>query len=360
MNIIRLIQISLVMTFLVILMGAYTRLADAGLGCPDWPGCYGHLSVPVTDKALTTAKLLYPENEVEPYKAWLEMIHRYLAGTLGLVVFSVSYLTLKSRYGGTGIPVSLSLLIIFQAALGMWTVTLKLMPVIVMLHLIGGFTLFSVLFLLYCRLKQEIGYELNEVAHFTVSDGNPSSVTSPHEPILVSSPALKFLASVSLLVVAVQILLGGWTSSNYAALMCTELPICEGNWVGYLNFSQAFDFRQEGHINYEFGVLDYGARMTIHVMHRIGAIVTSVVLISLAFQLLQQAHVQLRKSAYILMFLLTVQIGLGISNVLFNLPLPIAVAHNLGASLLLLCTVYINFHVWRSVLHPLMEQERGL
>ncbi|WP_104402798.1 COX15/CtaA family protein [Vibrio penaeicida] len=360
MNIIRLIQVSLILTFLVILMGAYTRLADAGLGCPDWPGCYGHLSVPSTDKALSTAKLLYPENEVEPYKAWLEMIHRYLAGTLGLVVFAISYLTLQSRHGGRVIPVSLSLLIVFQAALGMWTVTLKLMPVIVMLHLMGGFTLFSLLFLLYCRLKQEVGYELNDVAHFTVSDGNPSSITSPHEPIVVNTPMLKILASFSLAVVVLQIFLGGWTSSNYAALMCTELPICEGDWVGYLNFSEAFDFRQEGHTNYEFGVLDYGARMTIHVTHRIGAVVTSIVLIGLAFQLYQQTHVQLRKGAFMLMVLLIAQIGLGMSNVLLNLPLPVAVAHNLGAALLLLCTIYINFHVWRSVSQPLMEQERGL
>lgn len=165
--------------------------------------------MPSTDKALSTAKLLYPENEVEPYKAWLEMIHRYLAGTLGLVVFAISYLTLQSRHGGRVITISLSLLIVFQAALGMWTVTLKLMPVIVMLHLMGGFTLFSLLFLLYCRLKQEVGYELNDVAHFTVSDGNPSSITSPHEPIVVNTPMLKFLASFSLAVVVFQIFLGG-------------------------------------------------------------------------------------------------------------------------------------------------------
>lgn len=142
--------------------------------------------------------------------------------------------------------------------------------------------------------------------------------------------------------------------------MCTELPICEGDWVGYLNFSDAFDFRQEGHTNYEFGVLDYGARMTIHVTHRIGAVVTSIVLIGLAFQLFQQTHIQLRKGAFMLMVLLIAQIGLGMSNVLLNLPLPVAVAHNLGAALLLLCTIYINFHVWRSVPQPLMEQERGL
>ncbi|CCN35259.1 putative Cytochrome oxidase assembly protein (COX15-CtaA) [Vibrio nigripulchritudo SO65] len=360
MNIIRLIQISLILTFFVILMGAYTRLADAGLGCPDWPGCYGHISVPTSEKALSKASQLYPESVVEPYKAWLEMIHRYLAGTLGMIVFAISYFTLKARHGGRVIPVSLSLLVVFQAALGAWTVTLKLMPVIVMLHLIGGFTLFSLLFLLYARLKQEIGYERNEVAHFMVSDGHPSSVTSKHAPVQVTNPALKLYAAVALIVVVVQILLGGWTSSNYAALMCTSLPICDGNWTSYLNFAQAFDFRQAGHTNYEFGVLDYSARMTIHVSHRIGAFVTTIVLVGLAHQLFQQSHIQLRKGAYSLMVLLSLQLMLGISNVVFNLPLPVAVAHNLGAALLLLCTVYINFHVWRSVSEPLVAQERRL
>ncbi len=149
MGLINLVRVSLVFTVIVIAMGAYTRLADAGLGCPDWPGCYGQLTVPSSKVAVEVANTLYPERAVEPYKAWLEMIHRYLAGGLGLMVFAITTIGLskKRRELGIALPISLSLVIVFQAALGMWTVTLKLMPIVVMGHLLGGFTMFSLLFL---------------------------------------------------------------------------------------------------------------------------------------------------------------------------------------------------------------------
>ncbi len=134
-----LVRLSLVLTLAVIALGAYTRLSDAGLGCPDWPGCYGHYTVPLSPSALQKAEFLYPHLDVEPHKAWPEMIHRYFAGTLGLVVFSITYLCLRYRPIPMTLPLMIAAIVLFQALLGMWTVTLKLLPLVVMGHLIGGF-----------------------------------------------------------------------------------------------------------------------------------------------------------------------------------------------------------------------------
>ena len=145
-----------------------------------------------------------------------------------------------------------------------------------------------------------------------------------------------------------QIALGGWTSSNYAALMCTELPICQGQWQDYLDFDAAFQLVQPPQASYEFGTLDYGARMTIHVAHRIGAIAVTAVLIALIWQLAKQPHYQYQQQAWRLAMLLALQLGLGLSNVVFSLPMGIAVAHNLGAALLLINVIYINYLLLRS------------
>ena len=150
----RLLKITLVFTFIVILMGAYTRLSDAGLGCPDWPGCYGQLKVPTQSHEIAKAQQAFPERALEQDKAWLEMIHRYIAGTLGLLVLLIFYLSLKSQDSPKKLPAAIVLLIIFQAALGMWTVTMKLMPIVVMAHLIGGFSLFALLLLLHLRRQK--------------------------------------------------------------------------------------------------------------------------------------------------------------------------------------------------------------
>ncbi len=147
-----LVRLSLVLTFIVIMLGAYTRLADAGLGCPDWPGCYGHFAVPTDGKDILRANILYPGLTVEADKAWLEMIHRYFAGTLGVLVFAIAFVAAKQKRIPITFAVGMCSLIVFQALLGMWTVTLKLMPAVVMGHLLGGFMLFCVLFILYWKL----------------------------------------------------------------------------------------------------------------------------------------------------------------------------------------------------------------
>lgn len=364
MGLINLVRTSLVLTVIVIAMGAYTRLADAGLGCPDWPGCYGHLTVPSAKVDVEVANTLYPERAVEPHKAWLEMIHRYLAGSLGIVVFAITAFALgKQRQQlGTVLPISLSLVIVFQAALGMWTVTLKLMPIVVMGHLLGGFTMFSLLFLTYLRLRPKV--EVSRIEQFDTSPTHPVSQDSlkvvsnksSHRRQGVVSQRVQIFALVALVLTVVQIILGGWTSSNYAAVVCTALPICEGNWFSYLDFKTAFTPVHFGFDNYEFGVLEYPARMTIHVSHRIGAILVALVVGLLALQLLKHELHVVRRLGSIVAVALGIQLALGVSNVVFHLPLPVAVLHNLGAACLLLSLIQTNF-----VLHrvSLVRQEKS-
>ncbi|MFM2587288.1 COX15/CtaA family protein [Vibrio sp. TBV020] len=325
MNLVNLIRCSLFLTFVVVMLGAYTRLADAGLGCPDWPGCYGQLTVPNEQHEIALAQSLYPALTVEADKAWLEMIHRYFAGTLGLFVFAITFLGIRSKLLSTRLSVLLSIVIVFQALLGMWTVTMKLMPIVVMGHLLGGFTLFCLLALAYWSIQSK---QIN--------------LDSAMEYV----GQLKLLAGLTLSIVVAQIALGGWTSSNYAALMCTTLPICQGDWVSHLDFKHAFDLIQPEKESYEFGTLDYGARMTIHVTHRIGALIVAIFTLAFVFQLLRSRIKLLQRNGQVVLALLMLQIALGIGNVMFSLPLAIAVAHNLGAALLLLSLLRANYYIW--------------
>ncbi|BDM62869.1 cytochrome b561 [Shewanella sp. NFH-SH190041] len=325
MTLTTLLRITLVFTLIVIILGAYTRLEDAGLGCPDWPGCYGQLTVPTQTGDIQQAQQLFPGLEVDQYKAWLEMIHRYVAGTLGLLVLWIGIRCWKDQDSPNKLPAAIAVLILFQAALGMWTVTMKLMPIVVMAHLLGGFTLLSLLLLLYLRTR-------------------PLRIPGGDAPARRLAP----LAAIGLVILIAQIALGGWTSSNYAALACTALPLCEGDWSSNLTLIEAFSPFQGQHASFEYGVLDYPARMTIHVAHRIGAIITAAVLLYLALQLWRQARSRtLQRSAVILVLLLIVQLLLGISNIVLHLPLGIAVSHNVGAALLLLTMVFINYALWR-------------
>jgi cytochrome c oxidase assembly protein subunit 15 len=325
MQISPLLKLTLIFTLCVILMGAYTRLSDAGLGCPDWPGCYGMFKVPTQDHELNRVQEAFPEHTIEPEKAWLEMIHRYIAGALGLLVLYILVVSLRTQEAPKKLPTGIALLILFQAALGMWTVTMKLMPIVVMSHLIGGFTLLSLLWLLYLR-TQPLG----------IPGGDPNA------------RKLAPFALMSLTILVIQIMLGGWTSANYAALACTALPICEGDWLGNLQPLHAFNPLHKTEGSYEFGILDYSSRMTIHVAHRFGAIMTAAVLIWLAYRMLVLSQSRLlKRAAWALILLVIMQIGLGVSNVVLHLPLGIAVSHNAGAALLLLTMVFINYALWR-------------
>ncbi len=323
----RLVFCSILLAIIVVTLGAYTRLTHAGLGCPDWPGCYGMLDVPESSEQITLAEQAFPERPVEPAKAWNEMIHRYFAGTLGLLILAIALLSIKYREQGS--PVLLPLLILgvvtFQAALGMWTVTMMLMPIVVMGHLLGGFTTLCLLFLLYLRL-------------------NPYRV--PGGDISVRKYA-KF-GILGLVILTGQIALGGWTSSNYAALVCTELPICQSGWVEQLTFENSFAPIPPERESYEFGHLSHYERITIHVMHRIGAIVTALYLLWLAVVIFRKAHTQFFKnSALGLIAILTAQVSLGVSNIWFSLPLSVAVSHNIVAACLMLMLIALTYSLKR-------------
>ncbi|MFD2631214.1 COX15/CtaA family protein [Idiomarina piscisalsi] len=324
-----LVKISIFFAFVVIVLGAFTRLTEAGLGCPDWPGCYGFLKVPSQEEHIVQAELRFPDAPVEQDKAWNEMIHRYFAGTLGLLILVIAVASwIRSRKPShyptpVKLPTLLLGLVIFQAALGMWTVTMNLQPLIVMGHLLGGFSVISLLYLLSLRLSD-----------FRLAGGDPE---------LRRYRGLAFFA---MLVVIGQIALGGWVAANYAAVACTELPFCEGDWASNLDFVGAFSIPEAD--TYQFGAHDYDDRMTMHVIHRIGAIVTFLVLCTLLFKCWRKAKSQFfRSKLSVIGLLLVLQIALGISNVVFQLPLWNAVAHNAVGALLLLSLVGLNYNLSR-------------
>lgn len=318
----RLSLFAIALATVVVLLGAYTRLVDAGLGCPDWPGCYGFLSVPESHEDVQLAQAAFPHAPVEAHKAWPEMVHRYFAGSLGLVIALLALLAIRQRHVASqplALPLMLAVLVLFQAALGMWTVTLGLLPVVVMGHLLGGFTTLALLFLLFLKIR----------------DNN--------RPAMASS--LRSLAIIGLVIVIAQIVLGGWTSANYAAIICTDFPTCQGFMLPPLDFSGALQLHTEGLESYLGGHLDNDARVTIHWLHRLGALLTTLYLIFLQIKLFQAGE---KKLAAILLLVLLSQISLGISNVVFSLPLAVAVAHNGGAALLLLTMVAITHRTGRS------------
>lgn len=318
-----LVTATLALALAVIALGAYTRLTDAGLGCPDWPGCYGRLTPPVHDTHIAAAQARFPDAEVDPFKARNEMVHRYLAGLLGLCVLAIFIVSrrLPRGRGVRGLATLLLALVVFQAALGMWTVTMNLMPVVVVAHLFGGFGLLALLALLRFELRPD-----------------PPVAMQPAEPRLARLLPLAWLAFAVLLA---QIALGGWTSANYAAAVCYQLPFCESGWSAQFSLRAAFSLPL-GHETYEFGVLPYEARMSIHVLHRIGALVATGVLASLVLLCWRHAAgARLRRLAAAVGVLLALQVTLGLINVIGQVPLFNAVAHNLTAACLLATLVLL-------------------
>jgi heme a synthase len=315
----KLVLVSTLLTLCVVVLGAYVRLSDAGLGCPDWPGCYGTLTVPQSEAALQHAQTVYPDSPVEHAKAWKEMIHRYFAGALGLLVLAIFVLSWRVRKQikvSVWLPTFLLILIMFQAALGMWTVTLLLKPAVVTAHLLGGM---STLAILTWITHRQLG---------VVSAG------------FERASALRFWMRGALVILFLQIFLGGWTSTNYAALACTDFPTCHGVWMPDMDFSNAFHMIRELGVDATGKTLELAAYTAIQWAHRVGALVTFVYLGLLGLRLLNQP--QLKKLALIMLGLLVLQIGLGIANLLLHLPLVLAVGHNMGAALLLITVVVLN------------------
>ena len=312
----------MVLAFTVVVLGAYTRLSDAGLGCPDWPGCYGNISVPDSPAHIDKSNEVYAARPLERAKAWKEMIHRYAAGTLGFLIFILAVLSWKNRRRGSTLilPNVLLVLVIIQALLGMWTVTLLLKPIIVMGHLLGGMTI--LLLLMWFYLKQS-----NRV---TPADIRPS----PLHPWAV----------LCLAVVFIQISLGGWTSANYAALICPDFPVCRGQWWPAMDFREGFmPWRGLG-TNYEFGVLGPQARTAIHVSHRIGAVLTLIIVGITSIKAVLAQDRKIRRAGIVLLLVLITQFCLGVANVLLTLPIGVAVTHNGVAALLLVSTGVLLFH----------------
>ncbi|EIK97572.1 cytochrome oxidase assembly [Pseudomonas sp. M47T1] len=317
----RLAVLATLLALLVVLLGAYTRLTHAGLGCPDWPGCYGFITVPSSDAQLAHAQAHFPEHPVQPEKGWSEMIHRYCAGSLALLVGLLAMQAWR-RHGRDGQPYRLPLIllgvVVAQAAFGMWTVTLKLWPQVVTSHLLGGFATLSLLFLLSLRLSAAFA------------------------PLPGVTPRLRRWALLSLGLVVGQIALGGWVSSNYAAMACTDFPLCQGQWLPDADFANGFHLTQHIGPDYLGGHLDSEARTAIHLTHRAGACLLSLALLGLAWHL--RGEGQGRMGAAVLAAL-ALQVTLGISNVVLHLPLAVAVAHNAGGAILLMTLIAVNYRL---------------
>lgn len=322
----RLLLVATLLAFAVIALGAYVRLSDAGLGCPDWPGCYGHwLGVPDAPHEQHAAAQAYPDRPLDTGKAWKEMLHRYLAGTLGLLILALCVLAWRKESRSRqspALPTALLGIVGLQAALGMWTVTLLLKPVIVTLHLIGGMTTLSIL----------VGMAV------AGRNANPENTIRP---------GTRLLAAVALLAIVIQIALGGWVSSNYAALACPDFPTCQGQWQPEMDFTHAFSLHRELGQTADGQLLPLAALTAIHWSHRIGALAVALISTLLAVALFKTGQRRWQLWAGLLAIMLLAQISLGIANVLLGLPLAMAVAHNLGAALLLTATLAINIQMHR-------------
>lgn len=302
----------------VVVLGAFTRLVDAGLGCPDWPGCYGHLLWPNDAEEIAAANSAFPDMPVIAGKPWPEMVHRYFAGLLGLLIFGLAMYAIRNRRDDNypfRQTMFMAVLVVWQALFGMWTVTLKLWPQVVTIHLIGGFLTFVLLTVLVQRLS---------TYRWKLSERHYASLFKLRSAVLVG-----------VIVVFVQVFLGGWIASNYAAFGCPDFPQCTGQWWPDMDLKSGFNFFQDIGPNYLGGLLGNEARTAIHFVHRLGAIVTAIYLIFLACRVWATGVPQARKLTISFLAVLVLQIGLGITNVIFLIPLWVAVAHNFVGAVLL-------------------------
>ena len=320
----KLVVMAALLALCVVVLGAYVRLSDAGLGCPDWPGCYGSISPHHAAEDISQAEAAQPGGPVTAHKAWKEMVHRYFAGTLGLLIVTIgiwAWIRRKSTGESPLLPTMLVGLVIFQALLGMWTVTEKLMPVVVSSHLLGGMATLGLLVWL-------------------------SSAQCRPRSMIIDRPAYRRMhgwALAGLILLVVQIALGGWVSTNYAALACSGFPQCNGSWWPEMNYAQPFHLIRELGMTATGALLPREGLVAIHWLHRMGAYIVFLYIGWMASKLLRIP--QLKKIALAILVLLLVQVGLGISNVLFGLPLAVAVAHNGVAALLLSVMVLLNYRL---------------
>lgn len=310
---VRLVNVAIVVVICVVLLGAWTRINNAGLSCPDWPGCYGQLIVTNEMARLSEVQEVFPNVPIEINKVWLEMGHRYLAGSLGVLILGLAIIAYRVR-SVPDYPLFLSfcalVLVVVQAVFGMWTVTLKLLPQIVTLHLLGGVLTLTTLVLLRLRLKRV----LNKVASTNASIS-------------------KWLLG-AVLIVLLQIVLGGWTSANYAGYGCSEWLVCSQSSELEPNYKEGFNLAIRVGPNYEGGILPLEARAAIQIIHRLGAVIVFVYCIILAMALWRVYR--LRRALLSVIGILICQLTLGSLIAVLSVPATLAMLHHLFAILLLL------------------------
>lgn len=325
----KLIALTMVMTFGLVILGAFVRLSDAGLGCPDWPGCYGNLTPHHSAEVIRTAEAIQPGGPVSMEKAWKEMVHRYLAMIVGALIAAIMFSAWRNREAWNQSPALATFLsgaVVFQAALGAWTVTMLLKPAIVTSHLLGGIGILALLAWLHWRQAS------GQMSRPAWAKG------------IMAPKRLQFFALLALIVLFGQIALGGWVSTNYAALACADFPLCDGKLLPAMDFANAFHIVRPLGVGPDGELLKLEALRAIHWTHRVGALVAVLVIGSFAFALLNIEPG--RKAARMLLVLLALQVLLGISNVWFSLPLAVAVAHNGVAALLFTLLLLINLRLF--------------
>ncbi|MDO8312342.1 MAG: COX15/CtaA family protein [Sideroxyarcus sp.] len=322
----KLVWVTLFLTFDLIMFGAFTRLTDSGLGCPDWPGCYGQANPLQAHADINAAETAMPTGPVTVVKAWIEMIHRYLAMGIGVMIVAMMVIAWR-RWLQSGrkemkfsplFPTLLFVFVCVQGAFGAWTVTMKLQPVIVTIHLLLGMALLALLTWLGARL-------------------------SDHPPVPRSASVLLVPASLAAVVLAIQIALGGWVSTNYAALACSDFPLCQGVLLPQMDFANGFSLWRDLGMTAQGDYLPFPALTAIHWTHRAFAIVVAVLVGWVAFSAYK--IVALRKTARWLLIMIALQFAIGILTIFLELPLALAVAHNGGAALLLLLLVMLNHKI---------------
>jgi len=320
----RLALIGALLALFVVVLGGYTRLSNSGLGCPDWPGCFGHIA--------PTGSTEHYATEADVRKAWVEMIHRYAASTLGLLIVVIAAFAIRARRErGVSVWFALTLLalVVLQGILGMLTVTWLLKPLIVTGHLLGGLTTFAMLLWLWLTMRAQD----RRVDGASVLTGNR---------LVEDGSRVRLWATLALVALGLQIFLGGWTSSNYAAVACPDFPQCQAQWFPDADYEDAFVLWRGLGINYAGGVLDHPARVAIHFTHRLGAVLATFLLLLAALGALRGLGKGARWAGVAVLLALVLQLSIGVFMVLRAFPLPLAAAHNAGAALLVAATVLLN------------------
>lgn len=311
----RWLTLTLFLTFDLVVFGAYVRLTDSGLGCPDWPGCYAQLTPLQAIDHIRAEEALRPDGAVTHFKAWVEMIHRYVASFIGLLCIGLLVWAIRWRAAlrvSPALPAFTLAWICLQGAFGMWTVTMKLMPLIVTLHLLGGLTLLALLAWQQSRLS--------------------STISAPATPPTHVRWVWGFLA-----VLTLQIALGGWVSTNYAALACDTVPLCQGAWIPSMDFEHGFALWRDLGTTHTGAWLPFSALVAIHWVHRTMAVAVLAVAVGVLLKLKTLSHIRAYRRG--IMLVLTLQILTGLANVIFNYPLLAAVLHTAGAAALVIITV---------------------